>query len=158
MGAKKPLGDGEKMISELRDEHQAMIKRLQPYKRIGRGHERRWGFGLARSHPLWLLHEINIADKHRVSQVAGIKPGAFSWGGWGNEVEEPLFTRRIKVLKDSAKFGEFSANVVVQPDIIPLIAFFEGCDAVKGATVHLALRLMLEQVSEIVESFGPEFE
>src|SRR3990170_302115 len=52
---------GRDRISLLRREHRADIERLQPYKRWnGQGQD-----------PLWLLHEINNADKHRLIVVAG---------------------------------------------------------------------------------------
>lgn len=140
--------EGRRMISDLREEHQTLIEGLQPYKR-GRG---------GKSSPLWRLYEVNNADKHRLIQVVGIKPAGVSWGGWGDEVEDPSFTRRPMVLKDGAKYCEFTPNVTVNPKLFPLIAFSEGCPAVKHVTVRLAFGLILKEVSEIIESFGPEFE
>ena len=141
--------EGRGMIGDLGKEHQALIKRLQPYKSGREG----------RNSPLWHLYEINNADKHRLIQVVGIKPAGLSWGGWGDDVEQPSFpTSRPVVLKDGAKFCEFSPGVTVHPKLFPLIAFSEGCPAVKDRTVRLTFGLILKEVSEIVESFGPEFE
>jgi hypothetical protein len=124
------------------------IEAFQPYKRGNGG----------RHSPLFLLHELNNTDKHRLIQVVGIKSGVFSWSGLGDDVEHPSFaTSRPVVLKDGAKFCELSPRATMLSDLIPLIAFSEGCPAVKNRTVHLTLRRILERVSEIVESFEPEF-
>jgi hypothetical protein len=146
---RRKLGDGEKMIQSLREEHQALIEGLQPYK-SGRG---------GKNSPLWHLYEINNADKHRLIQGFGIKPAGLSWGGWGGDVEQPSFPRsRAVVLKDGAKFCEFSPSVTVHPKLFPLIAFSEGCPPVKDLTVRLTFGLILKDVSKFIEGFAPEFE
>jgi hypothetical protein len=142
------LSDGRSMIRDLRPEHQAMIERLQPYKR-GRGHHR---------DPLFLLREINNADKHRLIQVVGLKPTGLMWFGSGTVIEEPSRQRRPVVLKDGAKLCEFSADVRVNPQLIPLITFSEGCEAVKNRAVVVTFDSIVEEVSKIMEGFGPEFE
>jgi len=157
-GEGKRLGQGERMIKELLPQHQAIIEGLQPYKRIGRSHDNRRGLGFARSHPLYLLSEINNADKHRLIQVVGFLPTGLMWGGWTDLVEHPVYTRRPVVLKDGAKLCEFSPNVNVQSKLIPLIAFSEGCEAVKNLIVVSTFYSIIEEVSKIVESFSPEFE
>ena len=55
---------GREMIGPLRPEHQRRIERLQPFKREN----------LGRKSPLYLLHELNNADKHRLLQVVGADP------------------------------------------------------------------------------------
>ncbi|MEE8193881.1 MAG: hypothetical protein V3T73_00070 [Dehalococcoidales bacterium] len=70
---------GKNRIKLLRPEHQARIKRLQPYKR-SRGvllktidlTKRR-----GRDSPLFWLEEINNADKHRIIQVVEVRPASF---------------------------------------------------------------------------------
>ena len=145
------------MIQELLPEHQKIIEGLQPYKRIGRSHDKRPWLGFARSHPLYLLSEINNADKHRLIQVVGFKPTGLTWVGWGDLVDSPVYSQRTRVLKDGAKLCEFSPNVNVQSKLIPLIAFSEGCEAAKNLIVVSTFHVIAEEVSKIVESFGPEF-
>lgn len=141
------LSDGRSMIRSLRLEHQTIIEGLQPYKRGRQGHR----------DPLFLLREINNADKHRLIQVVGFKPTGLLWTGPGEVVEWPSYSRRPIVLKDGAKLCEFSPNARVHPNLIPLIAFSEGCPAVKNRSVTATFGSIVEEVSKIVERFGPEF-
>ncbi len=157
-GKRKGRGQGEKMIKELLPEHQTIIKRLQPYKRVGRHHTKRPWLSFARSHPLYLLTEINNADKHRLIQVPGFKPTGLAWGGWTDLVEGPIYTQRTGVLKDGAKICEFPPDVQVQSKLIPLIAFSEGCEAVRSLGVIPTFYAIIEEVSKIIEGFAPEFE
>lgn len=143
------LGNGRSMIHDLKSEHQARIERLQPYKR-GRGD---------RNCPLWWLHEVNNADKHRLIQVVGSKTGMGPFvGGVGDDFKYPFRYPPGMILKDGAKFGEAPRGVHVSPKLIPLIAFWEGCPQVKGKAVCNTLRIITEDVSKIVESFAPEFD
>ena len=147
---------GRRYIRSLRPNHQAIIEGLQPYQRkfspmdVGRG----------RNNVLYLLHEINNADKHRLLQVVGGKPGITSWGGqWGNappgsvEITGP----DIRVLKDGAKLMEAAVDVAVYPKFIPLIAFWQGCPAVRNKAVVFTFGRIARWVSDIVESFAPDF-
>lgn len=65
---------------------------------------------------------------------------------------------RFAILKDGAKFGEAPLHVRVNPKVIPLVAFWYGCEAVKGKGVCYTLSRIAEHVSEIVESFAAEFD
>jgi hypothetical protein len=135
------------MIRGLRNEHQAVIEGLQPYKR-GRG---------GKNNLLWRLGEINNADKHRLIQVVGARIAGVTYGG--PIAERPTFTRQmVRILKDGAKIAESSRYVQVKPGFVPFIAFSEGCIAVERRPVYTTLRRIAEHVSEIVEGFGPEFE
>lgn len=142
------LGNGRSMIRQLLPKHQALIERLQPYKR-GRGD---------RNCPLWWLHEVNNADKHRLIQVVAAKTGAGPFvGGLGDDFKYPFSIRPGMILKDGAIFGEAPHGVHVNPKLIPLIAFWEGCPQVKGKAVANTLRIITEDVSKILEGFAPEF-
>ena len=71
-------GDGRTMLKGVSKEHQAKIERLQPYKRANQ-------HGLAdfgKDNYLYLLKELNNADKHRLIQVIGVKPGYMITGDW----------------------------------------------------------------------------
>jgi hypothetical protein len=145
---------GLKLIEPLSPEHQAAIKRFQPYRSVN----------LGKRSPLYFLHELNNADKHRLLQVVGAKPAGYGVGAtWG---DEPFPDYRIlprTIFEDGAKVGRVAAADVdkrkVQADqrIVPLIAFWQGCGAVQGLGVTPILSQIADRVSEIVESFGPEF-
>ena len=143
---------GRERIELLRPEHQALIERLQPYKR---------GCG-GRKNPLYMLKEVNDADKHRlITPVAPLWGAGPIQGGWGDD-----FTPRFRpykgrfhgrILEDGARFGEAPPGVHVESGISPLISFGEEVAAVKGLPVPSTLLRISEHVSEIIESFGPEF-
>jgi len=142
------------MIKALCDCHQAMIKRLQPY-RAGNGGKRS---------PLYLLHELNNADKHRLLQSVGGKAmGYGAGGGWGDEPMPDYWVSTRKVLEDGANVGSVSKvyvdkrQVRMEQEIFPSIAFWEGCEAVTGNGVCFTLSSIANEVSKIVESFGLEF-
>ena len=107
---------------------------------------------------MWWLHELNNADKHRLVQVVGAKTGAGPFvAGWGDNFEHPF--RRITpgmILEDGAKFGE-TTGVSVRPKLIPLIAFWDGCPAIKGKAVANTLRIIAEDVSKVTAEFMSAF-
>lgn len=147
--------NGLQLIKSLRDEHQQAVELRQPYKR-GNG-------GL--SSPLWHLHEINNADKHRLLQVVGGRAAGYTVGGaWG---DEPMPDYRISlrvVFEDGAQIGSVAATdvlrrtVLMQQKIPTLIAFWDGCAAVTGRGVAHVLSQIAATVDQIVEGFGPEFD
>jgi hypothetical protein len=149
-GKRIVVGDGRRMIQPLLLKHQTRIKRLQPYKRDRGG----------RSNPLYWLSEINNVDKHRLIQTVAAK-----WGG-GPIVFEmgqlysqyPIdFVKGFIVLKDGAKFGETTDDVEMDSDIMPLVAFSEGCEAVRFKFVTPTLGRIAEEVSEILKVFEDAF-
>ncbi len=141
-------GNGRGMIRNLKAEHQASIERLQPYK-SGRG-------GL--HCPLYWLKEVNNADKHRLIQVVGGKPGIGPFvGGWGDDLDVHFGFDPRKILKEGAIFDEFAPDIHVRPKVVPLIAFWQGCPEVEGKGVTNTLRMIAEDVSKIIEGFAPEF-
>jgi hypothetical protein len=143
------------MIQHLKREHRVAIKAWQPYRRGN----------LGRDSSLFLLHELNNADKHRLLQVLGGKAGAYFVGAsWG---DGPLPDYRIwgrTVLEDGAQVGEVSTRwvrsrqVQLEQGISPYIAFWLGCDAVRGLGVVATLARISERVEEIVESFAEAFD
>ena len=88
-------GMGARMISLLKPDHQAIIERLQPYKR-GKG---------GRMSPLFQLSELNNADKHRLIQVIGVKVGVGPFVGWWIERSNATypFVLPRRILKDGPK-------------------------------------------------------
>jgi hypothetical protein len=149
----KGFGGGRFFVRSLRDCHQTLIERLQPYKRGGGG----------LNNPLYWLKEINNADKHRLIQVVGARwiGGPAMTGSWGDDaILEFMFRRRRgAILENGAIFGETSDahDVHVYSKIMVAVAFSDGCPPVKGLHVTNTLSIIHEQVSEIIESFVPEF-
>lgn len=146
---------GKRMIDPLFREHQTLIERLQPYRRGN----------LGKRSPLYFLHELNNADKHRLLQVVGGKAAGYSGGAvWA---DEPFPDYRISlraVFEDGAKVGRVAARDVhrrkvrEEQRIVAHIAFWQGCDAVTGRGVSFVLGGAAKLVSEIIEGFAPEFE
>jgi len=152
---------GKNMIKLLRPEHKARIERLQPYKRsdgmlLKSVNLAEW---CGRNSPLFWLEEINNADKHRIIQVTGVKPGGFVISYWGERPEPPFKgTRQVfRILRDGAKFGEADPDVHVNTQIRTFIAFADSCEAVRNQPVCPLLDKIWITVSEIIDSFVSEF-
>jgi len=139
-----------KRLSYLRKPYRTTIQGFQPYKRRN---------GQRRS-PLWLLHQMNNADKHRVIPVVA---------GWimGTSVMPRFgftgpFTIKVGVpLKANTKIGEVSSleeEMHMNRRLYSEIKFGEGCDAIKGLPVVGTLARIADQVSKIVKSFSGEFD
>jgi len=146
--------DGKRLIKPLSDEHQTAIELLQPYRCGGKSDR----------DPLYLLHKLNNADKHRLLQVVGAKPAGYGAGAtWGNEPLPEYWIRSRTVFEDGADVGRAAAadvhrrKVQMEQRIPPLITFWQGCHAVEGLGVAATLSAIAHDVSQIVESFGPEF-
>jgi len=149
---------GKNMIKLLRSEHKAIIERLQPYDSNSMSLLKTVDLTEWRGsrNPLFWLEEINNADKHRIIQVAGVKPGAFMVTYWGDR-PEPFIGGTFGILEDGAIFGEADPEVHVNTKLHPLIAFANGCDATANWAVVLMFNLIFKTVSEIIEYFASEF-
>ena len=147
----KGRANGRSQIQDLRPEHQTLIERLQPYKR-GRG---------GRKNPLFRLKELNNADKHRIITPVAPRLGAgpFISGREESQMRFSFYKGRFygRILVDGAKFGEADPSVHVGQNLLPLISFGEDVSEVNGLPVVDTLSRIAEHVSEIIESFGPEF-
>lgn len=144
----------KRYIEPLKQKHKTAIERWQPY---------RYG-NLGKRSPLYLLHELNNADKHRLLQVAGGNvAGYFAGAAWGRERFPDYRITLHQPVEDGARIGRVRAadvrgrRVRREQKIPALIAFWKGCPAVEGRGVTYILSQMEEKVSEIVESFEPEF-
>lgn len=147
------LADGRRMLKGVSEEHQAKIERLQPYKRLLKGSPSGYG----RNNILYLLKELNNADKHRLIQVVGAKPGGIINGGWERR-EVDVFSGAYDlsgpgyiVLADGAKVLTAPAEVQVYQKITPLIAFAAGCKAVKNKGVVFTLLRIAQRVQANLE-------
>ena len=149
------LADGLSQIRKIKTKHQAMIERLQPYKRRGAAAIE---VGVGRNHVLHLLRELNNADKHRLLQVIGAKsaPNVYINPKFGRVVFDAIGPGHV-VLKDGAKFDETTPGVQVDSKITPLIAFADGCEAVKNKGVTFTLFRMARHVEFVIHQFVQEF-
>ena len=145
--------DGLRKIRSLRPVHQAAIEALQPYKG-GRGFKR---------HPLWQLHELNNADKHRLLQVVGAFNGVMMMSAartaevWPTEVHKAGVEYVFGPLKDGAIVAYIPGNMDAEVELQPGISFAAGCPTVRGLGAYETLLRMTEHVEKIVEGFRPEF-
>jgi len=131
----------------LRPAYITRIEKLQPYKR-GNGY---------RLSPLWLLHELNNADKHRLIPVVG---------GWLMGIALHPIEGGIVRLKsgmwlepdaEMAQVEHAKREMGMYAEPFREIAFGDGCDDIKGLPVIGTLGRIADSVSEIVESFSDEF-
>jgi hypothetical protein len=146
--------EGVRHVARLRPEHAKWIEENQPYNTSD-----------VNQSCLWLLHEINNADKHRVLQVAGSAFGrdVVVIGGAG----DPLHPENVEFLPDplflvnGAKVGKVHGRVLGRgkPQYLPTteIAFQSGCLAVNGMVVNRTVMNIWNHVSEIVCNLGSAF-
>ena len=78
-------------------------------------------------------------------------------GPWSDGYFANFIYNRRSILEDGAIFGEIADHVHVNSKILPAVAFSDGCRPVRGNHVVNTLSVISEQVSEIIESFSPEF-
>lgn len=137
---------GREMIRLLHKNHQTSIEWLQPYK----------GNGPKRLNFIYLLSEINNADKHRLIQVTvpRWRNLAFSMTVSDEAVGLPPLSPQFKVLKHGAKVMEAGAHVSVKPEISSNVVFWQGCSAVKYLPVHETLAGCCQRTSDIIETFA----
>ena len=141
-----------------------IIERMQPYH-----------FGDdKRKRVLWILNCLNNTDKHRVlvifalasarvSGVISVSGPMVDLGGGKFQTASPVphkifggvpFVNGAKVAEfDTGSPDDLDVNIVVTPSV----RFGKGCEAAEGIGVISTLRKICDQVSEIIESFAPEF-
>ena len=107
---------------------------------------------------LYVLHEINNADKHRLIQVAGAKVAKIEFTLTVGDIAVGLPRARLTMIEDGTKVMEapLNVNVNVKPELTPYIAFWKGCRAARGLPVDPTLTRIAQHVSEIVEAFDLE--
>lgn len=151
---------GKAMLKLLKIEHQISIEQLQPFNKNGDSTAlqprdlTKWGGYNA---PLLWLEEINNADKHRLIQVAGVKPSSFGVTYWGERDIAPFSKGNLGILEDGVIFCEADPDVSVNPEIHPILAFASGCDTVYNLGVILLLQNIEIRVTEIIDIFSSEF-
>jgi len=77
--------------------------------------------------------------------------------GWGEETDTEFRFMHAQILKNGTPIVEAGAKMHVDSDILLLIAFAKGCEAVKFNGVCFVLSLIANHVDEIIESFAAAF-
>lgn len=165
--AKKRWSETRRALEFISRRHRTILERLQPYSRRDRDRpgpipSRVPSGGL---NPLWLLHEINNADKHRLIQVTariarGMTlivrscPPSF-------DIRD-IQTRLGRRLVNGAYIGALDVvggfeGVDMYLSLQPQVVFWDGCDAVKGLPVIPTLRSMLHEVFRIGVHLAAQF-
>lgn len=158
-------GKGQRCLKSINRRYWARIEAFQPYK---------GGHGYLHS-PLFLLHELNNTDKHRLipilfasvssHQITGffgggsrikvgvkIRPNAKI--GWINPLP---FT--VPVLHgDGARFRiRMQEETQVKFNVSSSVRFGDGCYAVRNLPIFRTLDNINKEVSRIIESFASDF-
>ena len=137
---RKPRWRGD-LVAPFGRPHRARIERLQPYhRRNGR-----------RRNFLWLLQELNNADKHRTIQTLAVSAGRITprtlrmTRDPDDVFDSPALTgfefRQGVPLRDGAKVGRINitlsakASADLDARISAKVVFDTGCDAVRGLEV-----------------------
>lgn len=150
----KPGDYNDTRISQLTPQQKAVIEGLQPYH----------GSNPA-SHPLWILHEINNADKHRLIQLAS---GILEFKGlginelWGYNIIDLNVGGGL--VEDGTQIADFTlvqtdpkARVHMNPDFAFEIVFGKGSPVPPGTPLLSTLSDIVCHVQGIITSFEPEF-
>ena len=156
--------DATRAIKKIDRKFWTRIESFQPFK-LGNG---------GKSSPLFLLHELNRIDKHRLITVLAATPSGIKLSGHfgksrlkrkvhlhpGAKVGDvqPLPARGVTVLDLDTLRVRREYEVLVNASITPTGLFGSSCDAVKGRYVTPTLRDMVDEVSRVIESFSEEFE
>ena len=158
-------GKGPSCLKDIHSRYWTRIEAFQPYKRGNR----------SRQNPLFLLHELNNADKHRLIQILSASVGShqitglFGGGskikigvpirpnakiGWINPLAFPVPTLAFEGGRPRIRMQE---EMQVKFDVSSSIRFGDGCNAVKSLPIFRTLVNINNEVSRIIESFASDF-
>jgi hypothetical protein len=150
--AKRKKGDTKRIfnpaaLNYLKQEFRAKIRAAQPYYRRNGG----------RMSPLWLLHQLNNTDKHRLIVVVGGYATRISVTGLSNI--GGAFGLQIGVPPKSHAQAGAVGSEQVDVQIYPTyqIVFGGGCRAVEGLPVVPTLDRIADSVQSVIESFANDF-
>lgn len=156
-------GTGTSLQLRLIDKaHATLFESHQPY----------FGTNGGERDPLWILKEMNDADKHRVIHFTGVvlrgSDITFAWnpsmgpvGAHPPNVKEFRFTNPRDGFADEAEvcrvryIDESQVNMNIK--LTTEIRFDEACGSGSGLHVISALAAMYDRVARIVVSFNPLF-
>ncbi len=158
--------DGLRVLKSIHRRYWTRIEGFQPYKRGNGG----------RHNPLYLLHELNRTDKHRLIPILVVESQGYTFSGLIGgrnpfKLGKALYANAkvwcVKPLPDDGvPVPDFSSgkpkirmqkDVQVTLDITPGIIFGHGCNAVKHLPVIPTLKEISDEVSHIIESFAADF-
>lgn len=110
--------------------------------------------------PLWLLHELNNADKHRLIQTVVVKAGGAGYAILDFDKSfEPAHLDLGAAIEEGAVVGWADPRVFRRGELnrfgpMYAIAFGPGCEVVRGRAVAATLRAMADGVSEVIDAFA----
>jgi hypothetical protein len=161
--------DGKTALRYIKPRHRTVLQGFQPYSR--RDRDRPWPYPTKiaepRHHPLWQLHEINNADKHRLLQVTArvargfslfvtAAPPGFVFNGVKSKMGAPL--------KNGAYLGSLDIgggsldDVDMNLRLYPEVVFWDGCQTVKGLPVRATFeRILFETKYRVLVPLAKEF-
>jgi len=161
--------DGSRSIRNLSVAQRAFVESLQPYH-AGNG---------AKAHPLWLLHELDNTDKHRLLLVTNAAivygpnpPGQFGFSFTGGDFSklqtiktELILHAKLGVpMEDNAKVVTFKITdwglqeqVQVNAQATSSIVFGKGIRANSGRRVDETLGSIVRQVDSILSDCANRF-
>lgn len=157
--------NGLRSIRDLSTRQKAFIEGLQPYHA---GED-------AQTHPLWLLHELNNTDKHRLLPISNLavlygpdpegKIRIFAPNGERLEIQFMLHPQLGEPMEDNAKLFTFKILDVVSPtkqvnvyaDVTGSILFGNGIKANSGRRVDKTLESIFRQVDTILSYCAKQF-
>ena len=148
---------GRRLLTDVPKRFWARIEAAQPYKRGNGG----------RLNPLFLVHEMNNTDKHKLLLVvgAGVVDARLAVREMGGEdgLHIKRIHRRIELI-DGAEVITFRWlprlehwAVQMNPEIALQIEFGQSCEAVAGFPIFPTIVTIHNHVSDFVQSFGDVF-
>lgn len=152
----KTKGRTKGKSQSIRPKHRAMMERTQPYHRQKR----------RQRDPLWMLHEMNNADKHRdihFTTVANLGNVLQFLGGGPFMMGRGLTLRAGIPFEDGAEFMRIESVVAaspvkMNPNFSVGVCFNGDCpSSFAKLPVIKTLYGIKTRVEEIVEMFTPEF-
>jgi len=161
--------NGMSYITYISRKHRAILQGMQPYSRRDRKRARfgpfRGRVPLGRKHPLWLLREVNNADKHRLLLVTARVVSGMSLivteAPKGFKIEHVTFKAGMELIH-GAKIGSIRItgnphDVRMKFGVSPEVVFASGCRAVKGLPVVGTLEAMHDEVDRVIRILAAQF-
>ena len=122
------------------------IQALQPYRAGDQ----------AESDPLWLLHQLNISDKHKAISFAIVRAKGFEIVADGGLDSSTIFDMLGPYEHDTV-IATFPPHVQVNADVRFTVVFDKACPVVASRTISRVLAVTHSSVASIVEGFSDVF-
>jgi hypothetical protein len=155
--AKEFKANGRRKVEGAREDTLASIENIQPYQ----------GRDSADGHLLWVLHQLDIRDKHQVLNLAVgiVKSGYVKYTDPAGKGDGSEFTigdpNPISPLKDGTEIlrhplGEGTPEMNVQGQLNFDIAFEQGGPA-EGEPLLSTLKVLIDLTDQMITWFRPHF-